>query len=709
MSMIRIRRLTFLIFVVLIFVCSVCFGLFAHAEVAVSDSPNAKSGSSDAYVVKSCNIDITYNENNVVDVVEEYSMYFNEPRHGWSAVIPLAGEFLKPDGSSVKYNARVYDVSASDQYQMLREDGNCVVKIGDPLKSVKGKKDYVLSYKYDLGRDRLTDADQIYYDLVCVHAAPYQNVTFSITLPKDFDASKLGFVAAPKGSVGGMDKVKFSVDGTKITGSYDGILAAGERLTVRCELPKGYFSRNYGGAFVCQIVVGALAVLVMLIVLLRLFAVKKKAEDFGPLVEPVEFYPPDNLNSVDVAYIYKNGAISSPNVMSLLVYLANKGYVKISSQAEDSKDFVITKVKDYDGDNEAERMFFEGLFEFGKNEASYEDLYNNFYRTVDLIRKKVVSPAGSKFKIFLKPVLSAWNFAFFGVLLISVLTALATVFDWLDVNMVMEAGIQYMDKTAGCCVIAVVLIVAYALIRAHVSSSGGEQSVFLPLLMAAALPLIAAFVSRDGNVVDGINGVGIALAVLIFALIHFLPRFIKKMPAESLLFAALPFAVSAYVLASDATYLLLNCVGLVCVIVTVVFACSLPQYTKYGHEVTGRVRGFRNFLLTAEKEKLEALVMDDPEYFYNILPYTYVLDISDKWIKKFESIAIEKPQWYDGGDAFDVYYLDRMFLNISNHALETKAPSSSSSSSTSSWGSGSDGSGGAVGGGGYGGGSRDAW
>ncbi len=597
-------------------------------------------------------------------------------------------------------------MSASDQYQMLREDGNCVIKIGDPLKSVKGKKDYVLKYKYDLGRDRLTDADQIYYDLVCDHDAPYQNVTFSIVLPKDFDASKLGFVAAPKGSIGGMDKVRFSVDETKITGSYDGILAAGDRLTVRCELPKGYFSRNYGGAFVCQIVVGALAVLVMFVVLLRLFAVKKKAEDFGPLVEPVEFYPPDDLNSVDVAYIYKNGAIDSSNVMSLLVYLANKGYVKISSQAEDAKDFVITKVKDYDGDNEAERLFFEGLFGSWKNEVSYEDLYNNFYRTVDLIREKVVSPAGNKFKIFLKPVLSAWNFAFFGVLLISALTALATVFDWLDVNVVMEAGLQYMDKTAGYCVIAVVLTVVYALIRAHVSSSGGEQSAFSSLLVGVALPLIVVFVSRE---VNGINWVGIVLAVLIFVCIHFLPRFIKKMPAKSLLFAVLPFAVSAYVLVSDATYLLLNCVGLVCATVTVAFACSLPPHTKYGHEITGRIRGFRNFLLTAEKEKLEALVMDDPEYFYNILPYTYVLDISDKWIKKFESIAIEKPQWYDGGDAFDVYYLDRMFWSISNHALETKSQSSSTSSSTSSWGSGSDGSGGAVGGGGYGGGSRGAW
>ena len=52
--------------------------------------------------------------------------------------------------------------------------------------------------------------------------------------------------------------------------------------------------------------------------------------------------------------------------------------------------------------------------------------------------------------------------------------------------------------------------------------------------------------------------------------------------------------------------------------------------TDYGNAIYGRIKGFRNFLEAAEKEKLEALVNDDPSYFYNILPYTYVLGISIK-------------------------------------------------------------------------------
>ena len=54
--------------------------------------------------------------------------------------------------------------------------------------------------------------------------------------------------------------------------------------------------------------------------------------------------------------------------------------------------------------------------------------------------------------------------------------------------------------------------------------------------------------------------------------------------------------------------------------------------TDEGAKTLAHIQGFRSFLVTAEKENLEALVEQDPEYFYNILPYTYALGVSDKWI-----------------------------------------------------------------------------
>ncbi|MBR1890753.1 MAG: DUF2207 domain-containing protein, partial [Clostridia bacterium] len=52
------------------------------------------------------------------------------------------------------------------------------------------------------------------------------------------------------------------------------------------------------------------------------------------------------------------------------------------------------------------------------------------------------------------------------------------------------------------------------------------------------------------------------------------------------------------------------------------------------------------YILVAEKDKLEMLVKDNPSLFFEILPYAYVLGVSDVYMKKFEDIKIEIPEYY---------------------------------------------------------------
>ena len=56
-----------------------------------------------------------------------------------------------------------------------------------------------------------------------------------------------------------------------------------------------------------------------------------------------------------------------------------------------------------------------------------------------------------------------------------------------------------------------------------------------------------------------------------------------------------------------------------------------------GNELLNKIKGFKKFLIAVEKDKLEALVDENPYYFYDILPYAYVLGITNKYIKKFIS------------------------------------------------------------------------
>ncbi len=66
----------------------------------------------------------------------------------------------------------------------------------------------------------------------------------------------------------------------------------------------------------------------------------------------------------------------------------------------------------------------------------------------------------------------------------------------------------------------------------------------------------------------------------------------------------------------------------------------MKRKNSYGEQLTAKIRGFKNYIEVAEKNQLEMLVEENPNYFYDILPYAYVLGISKKWIEKFEDIPI---------------------------------------------------------------------
>ena len=125
----------------------------------------------------------------------------------------------------------------------------------------------------------------------------------------------------------------------------------------------------------------------------------------------------------------------------------------------------------------------------------------------------------------------------------------------------------------------------------------------------------------------------------------------------------------------------------------------LPKRTPYGNELLGKLRGFKNFLETAEKNKLEAMVNETPTYFYDILPYAYVLGVSDTWMKKFESIATQAPSWYDSPNVFDMTTFETFVNNTMNSAQNAMSSYPSSDSS----------SGGGLSGGGSGGGGGSSW
>lgn len=108
-----------------------------------------------------------------------------------------------------------------------------------------------------------------------------------------------------------------------------------------------------------------------------------------------------------------------------------------------------------------------------------------------------------------------------------------------------------------------------------------------------------------------------------------------------------------------------------------------------------------------EKDRLEALLADNPQLYYNILPYAQVLGVSDIWEHKFDGLTIEPPRWMTNPiDTYFTFVILNRAIRASSMSMSSYMRSRPSSSGASGGGGGRFGGGsfGGFGGGGHGGG-----
>jgi uncharacterized membrane protein YgcG len=133
------------------------------------------------------------------------------------------------------------------------------------------------------------------------------------------------------------------------------------------------------------------------------------------------------------------------------------------------------------------------------------------------------------------------------------------------------------------------------------------------------------------------------------------------------------------------------------------FGWFMPARTITGVRAVARVLGFQEFLSRVEKDQIERLEKS-PDLFEKYLPYAMALHVEKRWVQAFAGIALQPPQWYQGGygPGFQPYLLVNDLNLMSSQAGSVMASAPRGSSGGSGFGGGG-GSGGGFGGGGGGG------
>lgn len=112
---------------------------------------------------------------------------------------------------------------------------------------------------------------------------------------------------------------------------------------------------------------------------------------------------------------------------------------------------------------------------------------------------------------------------------------------------------------------------------------------------------------------------------------------IMKYTSIMLVISILLWTIS-YIVIKDLNpkYDILYLLSFVAIFITGIFSIIMDRKTEYGEMIIAKVKGFKEYLTLAQKDNIDVLVEKNPNYFYDILPYVYVMGISDKWIKLFE-------------------------------------------------------------------------
>lgn len=606
--------------------------LYFIALITCFLAPFAKA---ENFYINNYNVDIKVTQNNLLKITEDIDTYFTSSSHGIFRTIPLVNDIERADGSKGKTYAGITNLKVSEQSTKENIEKQLKIKIGNPNEYIKGRHFYRLSYDYQLSGSNLKDKDEFYFNIIGDGwNTKINHVNFKITMPKEFLADNVGLSIGKYGTKGFKNGAYYKINpiDNTIVGSVYRTLNPHEALTIRIELPKGYFTNDISKE-------KQLCIFLIIVFTLASFVMWYIYGKDDKVIPVVNFYPPENLTSAQIGIAYR-GEISLEDVTSLILYLATKGYIKIKNY---EKSFSIELLKPYDGTDKAQSALIKALFKNSSKEnivtkkelETSRTFYKECIKIGKLLRKE-------KDKLFYKNSLS---FSTSALPLVSILgLGLMLVFSLSNFNIgfCFEGGFLLLFP-----LLAIVVISAFC-------SSSSKKDV--PTII-----FICVWSAFFGG------------APLIIYLSNYAINVVENLPI--ILFDILALIISS-----------------VCLV-------NMPKRTRYGNTLLGNILGFKKFLETAEKRRIEELMLDNPMYCFDILPYAYILGIAHNWIKKIEDVVEFKPKWYEG--ELNVHAFD----SLSKSLADVSVPSTSNGGVSHS----SSGGGGGCSGGGSGGGGGGSW
>jgi len=609
----------------------------------------------EGFYYKSWSVDATINKDNVWNVREVESVFFEEPRHGIYRYIPLdfyARLNAAPEGEPHKDVLKQYyvkiEVSSADEAVVSTDDNeNIVIRFGNPDYEVEGDRTYRCDYTYAYPTDRIDTRDFIYHTLkpadVNERVEEFRfNLYFEKPLPDDI-ANRLVIYRGQWGKNSTIDSIAdLVITPSRISGTVTN-LNPKEALTIYAELPEGFWENPNSVSPTFAISCAVIAIVLALLLLYFELSYRRPVA-----TKVIEYYAPDDITPSEVGVIIDD-TTDTIDLTALVPWLAQKGYISIKEIKNDSllkkkTDIELTKLKSLPDDAPVyQQKIMEMLFPNDSDTQLMSEL-GEHPKKVEAAKSALTNHFTGERKLM---DLHYGGLAFAVVIFSTLAFAFNSLLDYFDITTLLTAFLLW-AISMGCAFAVRILNTAKDDFRSKAT-------------------MITLFVAR----------------LLVFLVVCVILKFIYSEESDNAIpeWLMLIMVVLSYLSAE--------------------FSGRLNHDTPYRMTLKGRLLGFQEFISTAEKDRLQMLVDRDPEYFYSVLPYAMIFDLSDKWITLFKDINIKQTDWYQSSGPYDsIHYISSLNQGMSSTVNSAITTSSHDSSSGGSSGGGFSGGGGGGGGGG---------
>ncbi|MEO6761636.1 MAG: DUF2207 domain-containing protein [Candidatus Saccharimonadales bacterium] len=310
-----IRRLSYL------------FGLTILVLLAV---PSIAHADLNNFTVTSFHSDETLTRNSPqgeLHIVETIKVDFTDNNHGLERAIPE-----KYKGNSLKFhlNSVTSSSGASTSVSTTKSNGNLVLQIGDPNRTVTGNQEYTIDYTLQNVITFYDNHDELYWNV----NGNYWNQTFldtsaTLNLPSDAKPSTDQPVCYT-GGYGNNDRGCYiGTIGNQLNISANNSLLANMTLSYTVGFQKGYFTpmtfwQRYG-----YIIIGLIVPPLMALIAGSTWWFRRGRDAKGRGTIVPEYAPPEGLSPLEAGTVV-DFKVDNRDITATIIDLARRGFMKIT-------------------------------------------------------------------------------------------------------------------------------------------------------------------------------------------------------------------------------------------------------------------------------------------------------------------------------------------------------------------------------------------